>query len=248
MYKKLAIITGVSGEIGQEISKVLSLHHWKIFGLDIKEPKDHIDEFYNIDLRKLLYSNEQETLTNLLKGFENKYTIKALINNAAIQNIKKFEDLEIEELMSSMAVNLYAPFVLSKILSPFLEKNSGNIINIGSIHSYQSKKGFMSYSVSKSALNGLTRALALELGEKIIINSVEPAAIDTEMLHSGFENSEVSINKLKKLHPVGDIGYPNDIAKIIKFLLCDAPKFIHGSTIAVDGGIRYQLMDIQKEN
>ena len=93
-------------------------------------------------------------------------TIATIINNAAIQILGRVEDLTQEDFSKSMDVNVTAPFLLTKLCLCLMEAGNSSIINIGSIHAHNTKPEFVAYATSKAALDGLTRALAVELGEK----------------------------------------------------------------------------------
>jgi NAD(P)-dependent dehydrogenase (short-subunit alcohol dehydrogenase family) len=125
-----------------------------------------------------------------------------------------------------------------------LEKSQGCIINIGSIHHQLTKPNFISYATSKSALIGLTKALAVDLQGRIRVNAISPAAIETAMLRAGFDNDENALDELRKIHPVQRIGYPSDVAKMALFLASDKSGFIHGANLTLDGGISSVLKDL----
>ena len=92
------------------------------------------------------------------------------------------------------------------------------------------------YSTSKAALTGLTKAMSIELGSRIRINAVEPAAIDTKMLKDGFFNNKKGFQLLKKLHPTGKIGIPEDVATLCLFLASKESGFVSGITLHANGG------------
>lgn len=247
MKKKLdsIIVTGSNGGIGSEICKNLKKNEYVVIGLDLGQDKNKLDGYINVDLnevvtRKVVFNK----LYNFIKRIEKKYNIKALINNAAVQYVNKSSKVEIDSFKESMNVNVTAPLILVEFLRKSLKKNKGNVINIGSIHSRLTKKGFMSYSVSKTALSGLTNALSIQYGEDFKVNEIQPAAIETSMLLNGFNNNKNAIKSLKDCHPTKSIGNPIDIAKIITFLIDGNLDFLNGSKISIDGGISNQLNDL----
>ena len=137
---------------------------------------------------------------------------------------------------------------LAKIhhLQKFLDQlifAKGTVVNIGSIHSNLSKSLFSSYSTTKAGLAGLTRALSIELGSQIRVNSVEPAAIETNMLKEGFQNQEDLFKKLHDLHPTKNIGKPEDVANAVKFLINPENTFLNGCLLSLSGGIQNCLLD-----
>ena len=151
--------------------------------------------------------------------------VAALINNAAVQIVKPMEMLTTEDWISTLNVNLLAPFLLTQALLKELEAAAGAVINISSIHATQSKPEFAAYATSKAALNGLTRNLAVELGGRVRINAICPAAVTTPMLLEGFAGREVALDRLAQMHPAGRIGEPREVAALAFFLVSDAAGF-----------------------
>ena len=85
--------------------------------------------------------------------------------------------------------------------------------------------------------------MSVELGSRIRINAIEPAAIETEMLKKGFKDSPSNIKKLSDYHPTGFIGKPQDVSQAVLFLLDPLNKFLNGSIINLSGGINHCLHD-----
>ncbi|MCU0394198.1 MAG: SDR family oxidoreductase, partial [Thermoflexibacter sp.] len=167
-----------------------------------------------------------------------------LINNAAVQLLSPTETNALADWYETMNVNLTAPMLLSQLFLPMIEKEGGSIINIASIHQQLTKPRFVSYATSKSALVGLTKAMAVDLQGRIRVNCISPAAIETDMLRAGFNHDEDALNALKKLHPVQRIGYPEEVARLALFLASEQAKFINGANLQLDGGISSVLHDL----
>ena len=244
------LVTGAAGAIGHEISRILYESGYKVIGTDHpnKNPKKETLDFCSYwikqDLRKLC-ENEQ-----IAKDFCDSVILKTnnspligIVNNAAIQILRKFSNLSLKDWKLSLEINLIAPILLSKNLINELEKNSGVIVNIGSIHSSLTKSNFIAYSTSKAALSGLTRSMAVELGKKVRVNGIDPAAISTPMLDMGFLNRNDLKLKLNSFHPTGSIGNPEDVALAVKFLLDSSNSFLNGCIIDLSGGIKSRLHD-----
>lgn len=243
--KRTVIITGAMGGIGQGLCKVFQENEYEVIGLDVKV-KDRIpncDVSLVMDLAHLaIDENYRQEKLDLLKIYCN--NLKVLVNNAAVQLLDKVEDIKIEDWNETFSVNLTAPMLLSQWALPYMSKNEGSIINISSIHQNLTKQKFTSYATSKSALVGLTKAMAVDLNGKIRVNAISPAAIETDMLRAGFDNNESALNELKKIHPVQRIGYPDEVAKLALFLASDQAKFINGANFQLDGGISSVLHDL----
>jgi NAD(P)-dependent dehydrogenase (short-subunit alcohol dehydrogenase family) len=244
--KPYVIITGISGGIGNALVNSYHEAGYIIIGTDKKVPKNLklVDHFFQIDLESLI--NDDTKAKFFYKSV--KYIIKnnglhALINNAAIQIIKKVDNITINDMKHSLNINCIAPFFLIKCFSKELTKIKGSVVNISSIHSELTKPNFVAYATSKSALTGLTKSLAVEIGSRIRVNAIAPAAIKTEMLMAGFENSKNKFKKLSNYHPVLRIGKPSEISELSLFLTSEKAGFINGSIFQIDGGISKCLHD-----
>lgn len=118
-------------------------------------------------------------------------------------------------------------------------KNSGNIINISSIWSKVSKAGRSVYSATKSGLDGITRALAVELGEyNILVNSIAPGFVLTNLTRKN--NTDEQIDELMKQIPLKRLADPEEIANLVLFLISNKNTYITGQTIYIDGGFTSQ--------
>lgn len=134
--------------------------------------------------------------------------------------------------------------LLSQYFIPLLEQEKGVIVNIASIHQQLTKPRFVSYATSKSALVGLTKAMAVDLKDRVRVNAISPAAIETTMLRAGFNNDEAALDILRNLHPVKRIGYPDEVAQLVLFLCSEEAGFISGANFTLDGGISSVLHDL----
>ncbi len=246
--RKFIIITGVIGGIGSELAKILKQNDYIIIGIDIKTNyrSEYIDYYFNIDIEK--FAIDEQYLNVFYENVEKiikKSNLTCIINNAAIQIVKKVELITIDDFQRTLRINTLAPFFLIQKFLQKLENSFGSVINISSIHANLTKKNFTAYATSKSALSGLTKALSVELGHRIRVNAIAPAAISTKMLVSGFKNNPTAFKKLSKLHPVGRIGKPIEVAKLALFLISEDAKFINGAILNLDGGISNCLYDPQ---
>jgi NAD(P)-dependent dehydrogenase (short-subunit alcohol dehydrogenase family) len=243
--QKSILITGVSGGIGSGIATYFKNKNYKVIGIDNTIPKKEllIDEFIFFDLNLYVLDEEYRKKQNSILN-EKADSLHLLVNNAAVQLLDTLDDLNLTDWQKSLNVNLTAPMLLSQHLLPALEKDKGCIVNIGSIHQQLTKPKFISYATSKSALIGLTKALAVDLKGRVRVNSISPAAIETDMLIAGFGGNEEAIKALEKLHPVQRIGIPEDIARMVYFLSEENQGFIHGANFALDGGIGSVLHDL----
>jgi pteridine reductase len=157
--------------------------------------------------------------------------LDVLVNNASTFYPTAMGSIEAghwEELMGS---NLRAPLFLAQEAAPQLKKNGGAIVNVADIHAERPLKGYLVYSIAKSGLVALTRALALELAPEIRVNGVAPGAIAWPD-DGQFEPAERE--RIVATTPLARLGSPEEIARAVHFL-ATAP-FVSGQILAVDGG------------
>jgi NAD(P)-dependent dehydrogenase (short-subunit alcohol dehydrogenase family) len=240
------IITGACGGIGRELVKEYLDGNYQVIAIDSKPMIQELNgvDFIQFDLAALVTDiDSRKTLKDSIRAMAGENKIKALINNAAIQTVKTFEEVKAEDWQETLEVNLLAPFFLTQLFLDELSVSNGSVLNISSIHASQTKKGFSVYATSKAALSALTKLLAIELGSRVRVNAIEPGAISTQMLESGFLSEPRKRKLLDRLQPMERIGDPNEVAKLALFLTSDSARFINGSAIAIDGGIRNQLHD-----
>jgi len=245
---KAVLITGAAGGIGSALTRAYAEAGWFVIATSRKtpEPAEHIGCFIAADLIDIARNDEA------LDMFADRVRtaaatagapLKALVNNAALQRLGGTEDLSREDFERSFAVNALAPFRLTQALLPDLEAEGGAILNIGTVHARATKKGFVAYATTKTALHGLTRALAVDLGGRVRVNCLAPAATETAMLKAGFADRPKAYQALAAAHPAGRIAAPDEVAQAALFLTADDCRFITGATLYCDGGVLSRLHD-----
>lgn len=244
MMQRKVLITGVAGGIGSGLAKAFKEEGYYVIGLDIKPSSPvEIDLFIQFDINQycteLVYRDKMDAyFNNHIKNLD------VLINNAAVQILGSVEEITLDDWNQTLNVNVTGPLFLSKFFLTRLEKNKGCIINIASIHQQLTKKRFVSYASSKSAIVGLTKAMSVDLEGKVRVNAISPAAIDTPMLQEGFNNDPDKVKELDAIHPIKRIGKPAEVSKLAILLAEDGLGFINGSNISIDGGISNVLKDL----
>lgn len=240
--RKVCVITGAAGGVGKALVHNFKEAGYRVIAIDsVPPPQGQEVEYFQLDLALLVQDPSLELINPIIEELSED-GIDVLINNAAIQVVGGVDELDYASWLRTLQVNVLAPFFLVKKFFPLLEKSKGSVINIGSIHSSLTKRGFMAYATSKSALRGLTRSLAIEVGDKFRVNAIEPAAIRTSMLEEGFQDKS-KLDALSRYHPVGRIGEPEEVAKVCLFLASSEIGFLHGACINLDGGIGNLLHD-----
>lgn len=241
---KTAIVTGSEGGLGTALCAAFGDAGYRVVGVDLKRRDAVCDAFVDLDLSVACAAPETlESAADRLRHTVGDHRLAVLVNNAARQVLGRLDDLSHGDWNLTLATNLTAPLFLVQALAPDLERGRGSVINVGSVHARATKPGFLAYATSKAALAGLTRALAVDLGPRIRVNAIHPAAIDTPMLRAGLAGGESSLAELAELHPAGRIAQPEEIARVAVFLASDDAGFITGAALDADGGILSRLRD-----
>ncbi len=164
--------------------------------------------------------------------------IDILVNNAGINVKKDFIEVTDEEFQSVITTNLCSVFAISReVVKDMLKHESGSIINISSMAAQYGLPRVIAYSASKTAIDGFTRAMAVELSPKgIRINAIAPGFIYTPMTDKALNSDPERKAKVFSRTPMGRMGTPDEIGDAALFLATDASKFITGVVLPVDGG------------
>jgi NAD(P)-dependent dehydrogenase (short-subunit alcohol dehydrogenase family) len=239
--KKLAIITGGGSGIGLAIAEkfVAGNIFTVIVGRDEKKlnaAKKQLGELCSTIVCDL---TDLSAIPRMVEQVTNKFGhIDILVNNAGINLKKDFTKVSDEEFQRILLTNVTAVFSVSReVVKCMLEKGSGIIINISSMASQYGLPKVIAYTASKSAIEGMTRAMAVELSPMgIRVNCIAPGFIATEMSAQALNGDLERMNKVMSRTPMGVLGQPSDIGDTALFLASDAAKYITGVILPVDGG------------
>jgi len=166
--------------------------------------------------------------------------VDILVNNAGENKPLRLDEIEPEDLQRILTVNVAAAFLLARYLGVRMaERGWGRIVNISSVYSLVSRERRSMYSTSKSALNGMTRALAVELGPRnVLANAVCPGFVDTDLTRQN--NTPEEITKLCELVPLRRLATVQEVADFAYYLGSENNTYITGQTLAIDGGFLCQ--------
>lgn len=240
------IVTGAAGGIGQALVECFAEGGYRVIGTDKTGTPAGFPGWHYIqaDLRRTVedpdYASE---VFGRIRICLTEQPLRALINNAAVQILGSADTLTRENWHTTLDVNLLAPFFWAQAFLPGLEACYGTVLNVSSIHARLTKRNFVAYATSKAALSGMTRAMAVELGTRIRVMAVEPAAIETPMLRAGFAGNVSGYEQLNQFHPTGKIGTPRQLAALARSLVELPGTFANGSVATFDGGIGAVLHD-----
>jgi acetoacetyl-CoA reductase len=162
--------------------------------------------------------------------------IDYLINNAGITVDKTLRKMTIDDWRQVLEVNLSGAFSMTKaVLEHMIERGSGRIVNISSVIGETGNVGQSNYAASKAGLFGFTKSLALEMAQKgITANVVAPGFIATEMVAAV---PEAALNKVIEKIPQRRLGRPEEVARVVSFLLEDESSYITGAVYTINGGL-----------
>lgn len=234
---KSVIVIGASGGIGNKTAELLLEIGYKVIGTFYKD-KPSVENLLDKDNFKSIEVDVRsiQSINNLKNNIESE--IYAIVNCSGIvdfegENLDK--DFEIWD--KTIATNLSGNYYLAKIFfNKLIEK--GRFIMISSTDSYYGGAVTTAYAASKMGVNSLTKSLSLLFKDKkILVNSVAPGWVLTKMTEG---EGEEFLGKVAEMNPLSRIGKPEDIAKVIKFLLSDDSSYINGQVISVEGGYTNQ--------
>lgn len=187
----------------------------------------------NVDLAK------RESIDKIVQITLERYgKIDILVNNAGVIRRSNFIEFSEQDWQDVIKVNQTSLFLLSQAVAKVMieKSNGGKIINVPSILSYQGGVLVPSYTASKTAVLGLTRLMANELAKyKINVNAIAPGYMKTEIT-APLRHDQVRNKEILERIPAGRWGEPNDLKGVVVFLASEASSYLHGFTIAVDGG------------
>lgn len=240
IVNKVVVVTGGSRGIGAQIVKTLANENYKVI-LNYNNSKEQAEKIQQelleqgneIEIIKADVSKREET-EKLIQFAINKFNkIDVLINNAGISQEGLFTDVTEEEWQKIINTNLNSVFYCNQqALKYMILEQQGCIINISSIWGETGASCEVAYSTTKAAINGMTKALAKEVGpSNIRVNAIAPGIIDTDM-NRNLTNEE--LEPIKEQIPLNKIGKALDIAKCVKWLIED--EYTTGQIISINGG------------
>src|SRR3954452_19143469 len=229
---KTALVTGGGSGIGQAIAHRLRVGGYLVATIDLNPSEDEFAHTADVTDRAQI-----EATIAAIRAQLGPVTI--LVNAAGLDGFKKFTDITFDEWQKVVDVNLNGVFhCIQAVLPDMIDAGWGRIVNISSSSTHSGTPYMSHYVAAKSAVNGLTKSLALEYGpEGITVNAVPPGFIDTPMLR----NAE-SLGRIRDVEqniartPVRRIGKPEDIAAACAFFVSEEAGYITGQILGVNGG------------
>ena len=247
LQDRVALITGGGGGIGRAIAQVFAESGARIVVTDARDTGQAVAD--EVGGRFLLadISDLDETRELCRRAIELEGRVDILVNNAGLQHISPVEDFPEDEWARLVQIMLIAPFQLTKYVVPGMkERGWGRIINMSSIHGLVASPYKSAYVAAKHGLIGLTRTVALEVGEfGITVNAICPGYSNTALVRSqigdqartrGISEDEVLDKVMLEPAAIKRLVEPEEIASLALFLASDDARSVTGAAMSIDGG------------
>ena len=241
---RTVLVTGAARGIGKKIAEIFAQNGYNVLiNYNNSEKmaevtyKNMQEKGYNVKLFKADVSNREEVIAMVEYCLKEFGAIDVIVNNAGITSTNLFSDITVEKWNRIIDVNLNGTFnVTQEALKRYMLGNkNGAIINISSVDGIVGAACEVAYSASKSAIIGMTKALAKELAlSNITVNVVAPGAISTDMLNDNYSEEDLEI--VKEEIPMKRFGTTEEIANLVCFLASDKARYITGQVISPNGG------------
>jgi len=241
--KKVALVTGSSRGIGRAIAIELANEGINIVVNNSKNPQEGLEVVKEIKKmgQHAVYIqadvSDPKQVENMVKRIINEFgRIDILVNNAGIIMDKKLENMDIEQWNKVISVNLTGTFNCTKAVIKYMKKQGGGkIVNISSIVGEIGNFGQSNYAASKGGVIAFTKTVAKEYAKYgITVNAVAPGFIKTKMLEG---IPEEIMRKILEQIPLRRLGEPEEVAKVVRFLVSDDANYITGQVININGGM-----------
>lgn len=248
----VALVTGANGGIGRALCAAMKAAHATVIATDMAEAAvDGLacDAYYRHDV------TSETDWRRVAEAIAKQHgRLDALVNNAGISIVTRFEDTPLAEWHRVNAVNVDSVVIGTQVLLPLLKEGGkarpggASIINFSSVGGLRGSAFNAAYCTSKAAVKMLTKCMGAEfaaLGYNIRVNSVHPGGVHTDMMHSiiqryvelgAVQDEQTSLAGLNQRHPIGRMGRPDEMGGIVVYLASEAASFATCDEFAIDGG------------
>lgn len=243
MSKRIALVTGGTGGIGTSICKQLCADGFTVVANYISFEAEKAQAWLeaqraaglDVHIAEADVSSYDSCVAMVEKIKADVGAISVVVNNAGITKDGVMKKMPVENWMAVINVNLNSVFNVTRpVINDMLDAGWGRIVNISSINGQKGQFGQANYSAAKAGMHGFTKALAQETASKgITVNTISPGYIGTDMVMAIKEEVR---NQIIAGIPMGRLGKPEEIAKLISYLVSEDAAFITGANIAINGG------------
>ena len=245
LANKHIFVTGGAKGIGEAIVRDAANEGASVSFIDIDSVSgEKLVSELNSDGKKVaFFKADVASFDQLQSAFNQSVTkfgeVTGVVNNAGVNSHADPVTMTDKQWDDFFAIDMKPVWLTAKLALPAMRKaKHGSIVNISSIHGRLTYPGFFPYGAAKSAVLGLTRNLALDEGKhEIRVNAVSPGYILTDLTKTWLSGESGRLDRANSIQPLGRMGEPFEVAKVVTFLLSDKSTYVSGSDWAVDGGL-----------
>jgi NAD(P)-dependent dehydrogenase (short-subunit alcohol dehydrogenase family) len=245
LANKHIFVTGGAKGIGEAIVRDAANEGGSVSFVDIdvlageKLMNELVESGKKVVFFKADVANFEELKSAFTQAISKFSDVTGVVNNAGVNSHADPVSMTDKEWDDFFAIDMKPVWLTAKLALPAMRKaKHGSIVNICSIHGRLTYPGFFPYGAAKSAVLGLTRNLALDEGKyEIRVNAVSPGYILTDLTKTWLSGEIGRLERANSIQPLGRMGEPHEVAKVVTFLLSDKSTYVSGSDWAVDGGL-----------
>ena len=245
LANKHIFVTGGAKGIGEAIVRDSANEGGSVSFVDIdvlageKLMNELVESGKKVAFFKADVANFEELKSAFTQAVSKFSDVTGVVNNAGVNSHADPVSMTDKEWDDFFAIDMKPVWLTAKLALPAMRKaKHGSIVNICSIHGRLTYPGFFPYGAAKSAVLGLTRNLALDEGKyEIRVNAVSPGYILTDLTKTWLSGEIGRLERANSIQPLGRMGEPHEVAKVVTFLLSDKSTYVSGSDWAVDGGL-----------
>jgi NAD(P)-dependent dehydrogenase (short-subunit alcohol dehydrogenase family) len=228
-------ISGINGDIGSEIAAVFVEHGWSVAGADRVMTREIEGHIFEGDV------TDEMSVAEWFRDLDERgFPLTSLVNVAGINYHSRIDECSLVEWTRLFDVNVLGMVRTIKYAVPLLRRQpDATIVNMSSISARIGSDGYSAYTASKAAIDGLTRALAVELAPAIRVNAIAPGWIDAGFTAEGLArhpDPAEFFEDVKGMHALGRIGTTREVGDMVYFMATPASSFMVGTVVDLDGG------------
>lgn len=247
---RVALVTGGRGGAGRAVCQRFVDEGAHVYAAGLSDDGSIVDEPAPGEFLRFDVTSEDEVTSGIAAIESAQGRLDIVVNAAGIEIEKTIDDTTLEDWNRIFAINVTGMFLTSKHALPLLRRSPhASIVNFGSYDGFIADPKLAAYCATKGAVHALTRAMACDHGpEGIRVNAICPGYIDTPMLDQFYPDGVDPTDaraEAERIHPLGTIGTPTDMANLVHWLASDEARYATGQLWVLDGGISAQIQQMR---